>query len=377
MTTSLLSLQEQLPPSIPLMRYTPSRNNFSFKDWKPQSVKTVDDLPPYLILGLIDRQSFRFDSEGWSAQWQGTERDTQFEVNYKAAAGRWEIRQTWCGLDGGYSVYPVTVPLDKVIGQALNTKFPGNWEREAKKRIEQDYQIHVVEQPENLYAFFGIPDGAFRTIAFPVSVRNLRPLVQWLAAVDRELGLPFPVNAEAKLLLQVVNYVEGKAPQWTTQAPINFNQSVKEIALVPYGLPVREAAEDGTAAWTLRRNAYFVFVNVPFAGLTDFLEQMSNSTGPVRRTSDPTLRVELRPVVFPAGFEVQAESVTVWDGERTTRSYIKFAPAEKDKKIATLEDPIEKEKKTSVLISQTEEISKRVVSTVDDIFSNLKSGGKS
>jgi hypothetical protein len=104
---------------------------------------------------------------------------------------------------------------------------------------------------------------------------------------------------------------------------------------------------------------------------------MSNSTGPVRRISDPTLRVELRPVVFPAGFEVQAESVTVWDRERTTRSYIKFAPAEKDKKIATLEDPIEKEKNTLVLISQTEEISQRVVSAIDDIFSNLKSGGKS
>ncbi len=60
-----------------------------------------------------------------------------------------------------------------------------------------------------------MPDGAFRTVAFPVAIKNLRLVRDWLGKVVAKSRLPYPVSAEAKLLFQAINYLEGKAPDWT------------------------------------------------------------------------------------------------------------------------------------------------------------------
>jgi hypothetical protein len=205
MTRSLLDLQADLPRSVPLFRYAPDRVRFSWQEWNPALVRSSADLPQHLILGDLDLSTFQLSSGGWSARWQGTEDDTHFDVTYKAAGGRWEVRQTWCGLDGGFSNYPAHIPLDKLIGQTLYMHFPGNWDREAKSRLESAYQITVVEQPEKAYTFCGIPDGAFRTIVFPIAVRNLRPVRQWIQDIVDESPLAYPITVEAKLGFQALN----------------------------------------------------------------------------------------------------------------------------------------------------------------------------
>ena len=121
MTSSLLDRQAELPRSVPLFRYAPERRPFSLRDWGPTHVQSAQDLPPYLILGNLNPSTFAQSAAGWSARWQGTEGDTYFDVAYKAETQRWEIRQTWCGLNGGFSVFPARMSLDKVIAQALYT----------------------------------------------------------------------------------------------------------------------------------------------------------------------------------------------------------------------------------------------------------------
>lgn len=377
MTRSLLDLQSELPRSLPLFRYAPERARFSWRDWDPALVRTASDLPQYLILGDLDASTFQLAAGGWSARWQGIEDDTQFEVAYKAGAGCWEIRQTWRGLDGGLSVCPTRMPLDKVIAQGLYLQFPRDWDSAAKSQIESEYQITVVEQPENAYTFCGIPDGAFRTIVFPIAVRNLRPIRQWIQEIVEESQLTYPITVDAKLVFQALNYLEGKAPEWTAQEAVAFNNSVIETGLAPRGFPVREVASDGSAAWTLRRETYFLFIVLPFAGLTDFLGRMVTDNGPIRAVSDPDLRFELRPVVIPAAFEIQTESLALWDKPRTTRSFLQFARPGEAKGVPTVERVIEAERNAQATLANVEAISGDVVESIEQIFHRVTKGGAS
>ena len=377
MSRSLLDRQSGLPRSVPLFRFAPKRVRFSWRDWDPALVKSAADLPQYLILGDLDPSTFDQSASGWSARWQGTESDTYFDVAYKADVTRWEIRQTWCGLDGGFSLYPARILLDKVIVQALYTQFPGNWDGAAKSQLETAYQVTVVEQQEDAHTFCGIPDGAFRTIIFPIAVRNLHPIRKWIQDLVEESPLTYPINVDAKLVFQVLNYLEGKAPDWTTQQAVAFNQSVIETGLTPHGFPVREVANDGSAAWTLRREIYFLFIRLPFAGLTDFLIRMTSANGPIRASFDPDLRFELRPVVIPAAFEIQTESVTLWDQARTTRSLLQFSLPGEVKAVPTAEQVIDAEQMAPITLAKIEAISGEVVAAIEQIFQSVTNGGAS
>jgi hypothetical protein len=377
MTSSLLDRQADLPRSVPLFRYAPERVRFSWSEWNPSYVRSAEDLPQYLILGDLDPSTFEQTAGGWSARWQGTEEDTHFEVAYKSDTSRWEIRQTWCGLDGGFSVYPARMPLDKMIGQALYMQFPRNWDATAKSQLESTYQITVVEQPENAYTFCGIPDGAFRTILFPIAVRNLRAVRQWIQDVVEQSPLTYPISVDAKLVFQALNYLEGKAPEWTTQEAVAFNQSVIETGLAPQGFPVREVANDGSVAWTLRREIYFLFIGLPFAGLTDLLNRMATVNGPIRTASDPDLRFELRPVVVPAAFELQTESVAFWDQARATRSFLQFASTDQNKTVPSVEQVIDAERTAPATLAKIEAISSDVVTAIEQIFQRVTKGDAS
>ncbi len=372
-----MNRQAELPRVVPLFRYAPKRSHHTWKNWSPELVQSISDLPQYLVLGGIDPSKFQLSAEGWFARWQGNEDDTYFDVTYKAKGKRWEIQQTWCGVDGGLSRYPAHIPLDKLIAQTLYTRFPSSWDSAAKTRLEKDYQITLIEQPESGYNLFGLPDGAFRTIVFPISVRNLRPVREWIQIIINESQLTYPISVEAKLILQVINYMEGKAPDWTSQAGVAFLNSIEEAGLAPYAFPVRDVAKDGSAAWTLRRDVYFVCISLPFAGLVDFLSRISSENGPVRATSDPSFRFELCPIIFPAGFEIQIENLAIWDKGRTTRSFLRFAREEKEKSVRTVEDVIESDIAADELLAKAEEISGDVVKGIDQIFKQITQGESS
>ena len=322
MSSASVNRQSDLPELVPLLRYAPERSHHSWKVWGPELVLSISDLPQYLVLGGIDFSQFQLSSDGWFARWQGNEDDTYFDVTYKAKEKRWEVQQTWCGIDGGLSRYPANIPLDKLIAQALYMQFPSSWDRSAKTRLEKDYQLTLIEQHQNGYNLFGLPDGAFRTIVFPISVRNLRRVREWIQSIITDSPLTYPISVEAKLFHQVINYLERKAPEWTSQTGVAFLNSLEETGLAPHDFPVREVAKDGSAAWTLRRDVYFICIGLPFAGLVDFLSRMSSENGPVCTTYDPSFRFELYPIIIPAGFEIQTESLAVWDKARTTRSFL-------------------------------------------------------
>ena len=64
-------------------------------------------------------------------------------------------------------------------------------------------------------------------------------------------------------------------------------------------------------------NVYFIFINLPFAGLTDLLSRTSDESGHLRTASAQPLRFEWWPILMHSGFEVQAESIALFDRART------------------------------------------------------------
>lgn len=338
-------------------------------------MKVAADLPPYLILGDMDPTSFKKSAQGWSARWQGSESDTHFDVEFQAAEHEYRLRQTWRGLDGGYSMCPARMPLDRLIYQMLYLEFPSSWDHAAKQLLEERFQVTVVEQPEDADSFCGMPDGAFRTIAFPVAIKNLRVVRDWLGQAAAESRLPYPVSAEAKLIFQAINYVEGKAPDWTATEILLFNNSLAQTGLAPMGFPVKETADDGEAAWTLRREVYIVFIGLPFAGLTDFLERLATKTGLIRLRSGTSLRIEMQPLVMPCALELMTTSMAFWDKERTTRCFWQFAEEDNAASIAVVPEVLESNTNADVLLRKAETISAGVVAMIAAVMQSVTDGG--
>jgi hypothetical protein len=367
MSKSIIDMQAELPRTIRLAKYSPDRNGIGLAGLKPNRIQAIGDLPDYLILGILDPNQCEFSDTGWHAKWQGLESDTFFEIFYFATKERYEIRQKWRGVDGGVSSFPSAIPLNTLIPQSLYMTFPSGWDKEAKSMLEDLYQLRYQEQVEGLYNFCGLPDGAFRTIAFTVSVQGLRGVREWLEDIAKNEDLIYPFSAEAKLIFQAVNYIEGKAPEWTQNESVLFGHSVTDTGLVPQALPVREEASNGSAAWTLRRELYYVFIGLPFAGLSHFLELLSSPKGPVRKQTDEFLRGELQPIVMPAAFEVQVESFSTTDKGQTTRTSLFF---EKSDQTASVESVKKLELSADDDLNAAETISSLMVAAYKKILSS-------
>ena len=368
MMNKLLELQQTLPNSISLLRYGPKRECVAVSEVSPASVRSVSDLPQHLIMGKIAPSSFVKTAEGWSARWQGTEHDSFFNVTYNAKDNRWELSQYWHGLNGGMGIYQAGMPLDKVIGQAMYMEFPSNWDSHAKSLIEAEYQVTYLEHPKGAYNFCGIPDGAFRTIIFPIAVENLRTFREWIFEWLEKNKFEYPISAEAKILFQAINYLEGKAPDWTTNQVVAFKRSLDQTGLIPLGLPLRETANDGSSAWTLRREVYFLHLGIPFSGLTKFLDSVSSVNGPIRKRSDPALSFDVWPIIIPAGVEIQTKEVGLWDQGRTTRKLLCFSKNSDESKPATLEKMLANQLIADSDIQRAESISKDNVAEIEKVF---------
>jgi hypothetical protein len=356
MTSRNSLLLSGYPRRIPIARALPIRRHFSLTDWDPRNVHVPADLPPYLILGTLDETTFQCTSVGWSARWLGVEPGTWFHVAWSAAAAHYEIHQSWQGIEGPCGEYDARLGLDKIIGLMLYHRFPKAWDKVALDRIGGRYQLTYIPQQPLSPWLVGIPDGALRDIVFPVPVTTLRRYGRALRRLLDAWALPYPVTVEARLLYNAVNYVEGKAPDWTRDPTVLFNHSLEEMGAPLRGVPVREVAASGSAAWTIRRELYYLFIGVPFAGLTDLLGRLRGEEGPIRSVDDPQLRFELRPFIVPAGFECHAREFSVSDAEdTTTRHFVKFPEPEEALEQVDVSDWLDIESRSQALISDAEQ----------------------
>ena len=81
--------------------------------------------------------------------------------------------------------------------------------------------------------------------------------------------------------------------------------------------------------------------------------------------------------MIPAAFEMQTESLALWDIARTTRSFLHFASPGQDKTVPTVEQVIDADKTAPATLAQIESISGDVVTAIEQIFQRVTKGGAS
>ena len=367
--------QAETPSSIHLLRYLPQRREFNWRALDPAAVRSGGDLPPYLILGELDEASFKRSDEGWSARWQGTGADTWLELAHDVAQQQWVAENRWRGIKGSITICKTCIPLPVVIGQVMFGRFPEKWDAAVKTLLEATYQLTVLVPPKEAPSICGIPDGPFRTLAFPLAVSELRAFRDRLRQCLERWQLPYPVAAEARLTYQGVCWHEGEAPGWadTTRPEDAFRQSVQDTGLVPFGYPRRSEEPGKPAAWTHTRELYFVYLTLLFAGLTDLLHRLASSQGPIRKVDDPGLRFEWQPLVLSAGLEHLAADLTLDDDPRTTLVYLRFQPLAQWGKTVTAGKLVDAMRSADDDLARAEAISAGVVTHIGRIVERMDS----
>ncbi len=373
MSHPIVEQQAKTPASIHLLRYVPQRRPFNWRALDPAAVRSAGDLPPYLILGPLDEASFKRTDKGWSARWQGSEPDTWFELAHDAGRQQWVAEDRWRGIKGSITTYKTRIPLPVVIGQAMYGWFPENWDSAAKSLLEGTYQLQVIEPQKGAPSMCGIPDGPLRTIAFPLAVGDLRGFRNRLRQCLERWRLPYPVAAEARLTYHGVSWNEGEATGWTdsTRPEDAFCQSVRDTGLLPFGYPRRSEVPGKPAAWTHTRELYFVYLTLPFAGLTDLLHRLASSQGPIRKVDDPGLRFEWQPLVLSAGLKHLAADLTLDDDPRTTLMYLRFKPLAQWGKGVTVDKLIDGIRSAEDDLARAEAISANVVGHIERIVEQI------
>jgi hypothetical protein len=312
-------LFEGLPPVIGLPSYVPARPQY--RRTPLAEVCVPDELPPYLLLGGLDRGSFKSAEAEWSARWVGEGPDTHVEAKYERATGQLQLSQTWRGLDGGHSFVP-TDDFGRGV-QMLYMPFPEAWDHAIAPRLESAYRLKYVPQQRDQQSFTGIPDGGFKTICVPVPVARLATLRECFATLGSDPELTAPAGGRLELRFSAVNHVTGRGPGWTEDPDRLFAASFDTNGLLPIGRPLLEHASNGTSAWTVRRLVYLAFIQVPFAGV-EFLVEHLAAHGLVRRRTEGEERepgVEFDAFVGPSAVDLQGRTVAWMDEQGARRVF--------------------------------------------------------
>jgi len=80
---------------------------------------------------------------------------------------------------------------------------------------------------------------------------------------------------------------------------------------------------------------------------------------------------------MPAAFELQTESLAIWDTARTTRSFLQFCPPGQTKDIPKVEDVMKAERSAPATLAKVESISADIVAAIEHVFQQATGGGKS
>jgi hypothetical protein len=312
-------LSRGLPPVIGLPRCLPRRP--AYRKTRLGEILVADELPPYLLLGTLDRSAFQCSETGWSARWIGEVPETHVEATFDRGKRRLTLRQVWRGIEGGRS-FIAGDDFGHAI-QLLYLPFPASWDSAMGARLEAAYGLKYFVHRADEVGFTGIPDGGFKTICVPVPVSRLADLYRCFEGMSCDARLKSPVSGRLELRFGTINYVVGKSPAWTQDPSRLFAATFDGCGLMPLGLPQLEHGKDGSSAWTVRRLAYLATIGVPFAGVEFVVERLAER-GFIRRccpNTDHVSDIEFDAFVGSCDIEMQGRSVAWMDAQATRRVF--------------------------------------------------------
>lgn len=309
---------------IALINHKPEgRERFSWDSFKPGSVKSPKDLPSYMIFGPLEEGTLLITEDGWSANWTDALQKARVNVSWNKKTGMYTASQFWQGEEGSSLELEQSKPLIEVFARLYLDGFPKNWEKKAQELAQKKYQLTWLETPDNLPFVFAAPDGGFRSISFPVMVKNVENAKKILERMAKE-HIPYGFYSTATLMQQDIFYEIGQAPEWTTDIAACMTQSIGETGLIPSDIPKQEEI-DGKRYIHLTRDVMMMNIFVPFGRIFDMFERLSETPMPILTMEDMPLRREQLPVVIPQGLDQSLSSFTVIDpvqGIRVTDTYI-------------------------------------------------------
>lgn len=288
------------------------------------AVMSIADLPPYLFMGPIDESTFRIDSTGWTVTWRSNE-ETWFRIEYDAKAGFIHAHDQWLGCTGVHSCIQHN-ELDKLAKMLFMAPVRA-WEEKAKEVFQSRWNLEYIKAEEGDWMVAGIPDGLMKMLMLPLSVDALPVLFDTVANFRDDPVMDFPVSGYVLPVMGTVNYVEGKNPDWTRDPGDLFIRTLLATGFSPLAEPVREVANDGTAAWTIRRLACMAFIGVPFAGMITLLEKLEQAGLLAVRPMKPDEEypgmgsIEFSGCVLPFAKAFSLKSVDWWPEDRKRRIF--------------------------------------------------------
>lgn len=309
---------------IALLNHKPEgRERFAWESFKPGQVKGPRDLPSYMIFGPLDEGTLLITEGGWSANWSDAEQKARVNVAWNKKTGMYTASQFWQGEEGSAVEVEQSKSLIEVFATLYWDGFPKNWDKKASQMAQKNYQLTWLESPQNLPMVVAAPDGVFRSISFPVMIKNIDNARVILEGIAKD-GVPYGFFATATLMQQDIYYEEGVAPEWTSDVIACMSQSIGETGLVPGDVAKREEIEDKSYIY-LTRFVMMLNVFVPFGHIFDMLKRIAATPMPVLKITDTPLRREQLAVVIPQGLDKVLSSFTVIDpiqGIKVTDSYI-------------------------------------------------------
>ena len=120
---------------------SPSRSAFNWGAFKPEAVKSPADLPPYLVFGPLNEETFLLTAEGWRAEWSDAQQKAKITLNWGAKTHRYTATQVWEGEEGSATEQSDTTPLIQVFAMLYENGFPSMWDQLAKKKAEEMYHL--------------------------------------------------------------------------------------------------------------------------------------------------------------------------------------------------------------------------------------------
>jgi hypothetical protein len=196
-------LIKQFPGYIPLPRI--DRPHRSLNGTLAE-VTEKSDLPSRLLFGDLVGDSFRKDENGWSVEYRDGSGNG---VDLNVSAGRFEAKSFFLGSES-FSVGPAG---HKEAFLQLISLAGEQWVRVLKKYLDARYSISVTEPNEGSSNVCCFPDGWLQTLLIPLPLDRLEDVLNFHLDLAGDPLLGASQLASIALQSQVVNYVEGRAPE--------------------------------------------------------------------------------------------------------------------------------------------------------------------
>lgn len=330
MSNESLNIQDDyglgLNVEIALVNHEPSYGKkFDWASFDSHRVQSPLDLPEYLCLGFQNTNAFVKSEDGWGAIWQNDQQGSKLLVNFNKKTGKYSITQSWLGTEGSSVQCDQTESLPGALGQLYAEGFPASWSEKASSYFAGKYQVSWIKTPQDMTQFFGLPDGIFFNISFPVMIKNIRYARDIFQDMVKREPVPYGFFVTATMIDQKISYKYGVAPDWTQDLAQVITQSLGETGLVPMSIPEEIDEKDGRYI-QFDRSVVMLNVSLPFIWLDDMLDRLSDTPMPVYKSSETLHRRDTLPIILPTSIFEKRQNVLLEDAGQGINVEFRFFP---------------------------------------------------